>query len=495
MLTKKYTQSPTNPYVSIPTYGSKATSKNSPYASANDYEKLITKMGANAYKEQQAKISTAPKIQTNPAINKPINTNTTATKTNNNDAVKKVISRLAEIRGGNGTQTTTTPEQNVPLFNRVVSNLATSKKNENLESAYETVANLRSGLLAGQNAIMAKPIPLEFQQGQNAAMIRDYSPVLTAAEGILEKEKGLQELENTRQIAAGQLAQPIQVAPGSTAVNPVTGETVAGGLGGYVNYQTAEQVLGAATQYKDAVNSQGQAFNYDQTKTPQQNWSDFQQNYLPNSRTYQSGLIGSGLSSNIGQAGGGTSPIAQSAITQANVQGYNQAYKDYQDLNASYEGAKGLGTLLVDTMKEGGINPTDPKIINKSVNQVKNQMSSAAYAKFISTLTNARSMYANILSTGGGTIPTEATNALNTILDPNASIANIQASIEQLNNEILTGRLIPAGNKVNQYASMLGTQGGQGGQTTVTGGQGQEGGQASAGGYNFKLVNGKWVKA
>lgn len=374
------------------------------------------------------------------------------------------------------TSTTTLPAQNQTLnnmanqgtlYSQLVQNLANYKTPENLEKAYNTATNLEAGLQAGQNAIMAKPIPLEFQQGQAAALQRDYGPQLIAAKGILEKELAGAQLGQKALETAISAAAPIQVAPGTTAVSPLTGEAVAGGIGGYANYQTAQQVFNTASQYKDAVNSIGQPFTYDQTKTPQENWQTFSTQYLPNSRTYQMALNAGGMTSNIGQ-GGAANPLVQSTVNQTNQAGYTQAYKDYQDLNAKYQTAASLGNMLVDTLQQGGLNTSNLNVLNQTVNSLKGQVSDTALAKFNSTLHSARSAYTDILTSGGGTIPTTASKALDDIINPNSSIAAIQAAISQLNNEVVTARLVPAMNKSNQYLQGLQGAGTSGATTGAT---------------------------
>jgi hypothetical protein len=109
-------------------------------------------------------------------------------------------------------------------------------------------------------------------------------------------------------------AQPVQVAPGSTLFTP-TGEQVAGGLGGYVNYQTAEQVMGLISQYPDA------GYRYNENLSPQQNL-ELAQNAIKQSPNYQRGTFGvAGANSYIGgQQLGAAGQLTQQA-SQIQTQG------------------------------------------------------------------------------------------------------------------------------------------------------------------------------
>lgn len=340
--------------------------------------------------------------------------------------------------------------------------------------AATAAANAKQNLSTSEINLSRQGVGLGTVAGEKNLLEQAYGAQVTAAQ---------QKADNLARIAG--LAAPVSVAPGSTLTEPTTGATVAGGIGGYANYQTAQQVFSQAGQYKDAVNAQGQPFTYDSSKSPQDNWQTFSTQYLPNSRTYQASLNSNGQTSNIGQPNAGGSSLASSTVNQTNVSGYQGAYKNYQDLNTQYQGAQNLGTLLTKTMSDYGINPSDPKIFNLTANEINNQLSSKGYARFLSTLSNVQSAYSNILASGGGTIPTAATNALHTIIDPNASFGAIQGAIDQLNQEVITGKLTPLANQVNNYLTNIpGSSNSQ--QTNI--GQGQGTAQTPAGTISWDQI-------
>jgi hypothetical protein len=334
------------------------------------------------------------------------------------------------------------------------------------------------------------PVTLGAQTGQKQVIANQYNSALPAytqkvANAIAARGQDVSGL----QTALGQMTE--NVAPGNTVVSKTTGQTIAGGLGGYANYNTAEQVFSAANQYKDAVNSNGQTFTYDNNKTPQDNWQDFSTNYLPNSRTYQAGLISSGQTSNIGQGGTtGNNPLTESTVNKTNQAGYTQAYSDYQNMLTKWQSAKTFGDMLIKTLSDGGLNTQDVNYLNQTVNGLKGQISDPALAKFKSTLQATRTAYQDILTAGGGEIPSDATDALKTIIDPTASIGAIQSAIDQLNNEAISARLTPLAEKSNNYLKAL--QGTGTNENTGTSGTAKEGDTKTTGGYTFTFKNGKW---
>lgn len=384
---------------------------------------------------------------------------------------------------------TTGTQNQTGIYQQLINQLAgfADKGQGAVQKARQDLLNFNNQLASQYADIESRPIPLEFQQGraqvlakQAAYQQQNYQQAVTNA--LEEQGQGINALTQ-----AGNLAAPVQIAPGSTLSSPITGDQVAGGLGGYANYQTAQQVFNQASAYKDAVNAQGQPFTYNEQLTPQQNWQTFATQYLPNSRTYQASLVSSGLPSNIGSAGGGQNPLALSTQNKTAQQGYQTSAQDYQNLLTQYQGAQALGGELVRVMSTGGINPSNLTDANQAVRVIKSRLSSPEQAAFNSTLSNVRATYAGILASGGGTIPTESTNALNTIIDENSSLKAVMSAIDQLNREVYKGRVVPLYNQVQNYGQQLnqggGTQSNAGGET------------AQIGGATYKKVNGKWVVA
>lgn len=252
---------------------------------------------------------------------------------------------------------------------------------------------------------------------------------------------------------AGGFAQPVQIAPGSTLASPVSGESVAGGLGGYVNYQTAEQVMGLISQYPDA------GYSYDQSLTPQQNLQQAQA-AIQASPTYQKGTYGVP----------GQNTIAGAQQVQTAQQGFNQSSIDYNNLYASFANADSLADNALSIMAQAGINPTDVRYANQTIGKVKRQLSSVQQQKFDTALQEARNAFGGIVASYGGSTPTDIGSAYNTLLSPDASFGAVTAAIEQLKEAGRT-RLEAEYQKVSTYYSQLPGQQGGGGQQQGTGAQ------------------------
>jgi hypothetical protein len=233
-----------------------------------------------------------------------------------------------------------------------------------------------------------------------------------------------------------QFAQPVQIAPGSTLASPVTGEQVAGGLGGYADYRTAEQVMSLISQYPD-VN-----YVYDQTKTPQQNLQQLQQ-AIQSSPVYQRSVYGVP----------GQNSIAGATAVQTAQSGYQGAYQEYNDLLTRKSNAEQLSQNLSAVMQQYGINPTEARFANAKIKDLRRQFNAEGQAAFDTALKELQAAYSNLLITGGGLTPTEA-SATETLINPDADLNAIMASINQLK---LAGetRVRVAGDKVTTYANQL----------------------------------------
>ena len=80
-----------------------------------------------------------------------------------------------------------------------------------------------------------------------------------------------------------------------------------------------------------------------------------------------------------------------------------------------------------------GINPTDPNIANKTINQLSSQFSSPAYATFNANIANLQAKVSSLLS--AGEIPTTASGAAQQIIDGSMSVSGLSAAITQINTE------------------------------------------------------------
>lgn len=361
------------------------------------------------------------------------------------------------------------PEPPKPLYAQLIEDLQKRGKEGDraIGKAASDLTAFRQGTSQKIADIKSDPIPLEFQQGR-AQVVQQASAEKEAAmsQGIqnLIQARG-QDLTALQQAAA--LAAPIQVAPGTTAYSPVTGDSVAGGLGGYTDYQAAQNFFGLQSQYPDAK------IQYNPALTPQQNLQNAQQ-VLSSSPTYQKSTYGVP----------GQQSIAGATSVNANVAGYTDAYQNYQNLTSQLSYAEGNADNLLNIMQTAGINPQDARFVSKPINDIKRQLSSPQQQAFDVALKETQGAFASILFQGGGTVPTETTNAYNILLNPNASLGAVNAAIEQLKRAGQL-RLQSVGSQVNTYASNLPGNGSSGGSGTI-----------QAGGYTFvKDASGNWVPA
>lgn len=327
-----------------------------------------------------------------------------------------------------------------PSYSGLVGDLSKLGKSgsDTFTKANDALVKFRTGAANYKAGIYSAPTSARVMQGRDAAVqfanAQTDAALATGVQNALT-EQGQQ---ITALDSAAGYAQPVQVAPGSTLSSPLTGETVAGGLGGYVNYSTAQQVMGLISQYPDAQ------YTYDQNKTPQENLQAFQSTALQNSPTYQKSTYG---------APGATS-VAGGTVTQTAQAGYTQAYQQYQNMNTQLTNADGQADLLLQAVKSSGINSSDARFANKTINEIRRQLSSSDLQVFDSALKETQAAYGQLLVSGGGTTPTGATEAYNTILNPNSSLAAFEAAINQLRRAGQT-KVNAQGTQVNTYLQQL----------------------------------------
>lgn len=187
---------------------------------------------------------------------------------------------------------------------------------------------------------------------------------------------------------------PIQVAPGSTAVNPYNAEPIAGGLGGYEGYQNAQNVNSQMFSYPDAVNSQGQKFSYDQSQTPAQNLQNFETNYLPNSPTYQKSTYGEAGANSVygaGKIAGNQAAITTNTQTAGELSGVRDSVSNMSN------------SLISQLSTSGNFNPSNITAVNSAIQTIAANTSNPQYQILNNQMTDIAATYANILNPGAST--------------------------------------------------------------------------------------------
>lgn len=154
---------------------------------------------------------------------------------------------------------------------------------------------------------------------------------------------------------------------------------------------------------------------------------------------------GNAQASNINTQGTATTDIAKTGLSQAT--------QDYQNIYSSYNAADAQTKTLQNILESTGINATNSSDYNKAINSLKNRLGDSNFASFNTALQELQSMYSGLLSFGGGTPTSQEAQAIS-VLNPNSSAAQINASIQQLQNAA-NAKLTAQNDKVNRYQSAL----------------------------------------
>ncbi len=312
---------------------------------------------------------------------------------------------------------------------------------EDYQRKVDEQQRLKSGIAGQYGAIESQAIPLEFQQGREQALSRQYASQLDAAQQAVNQAQqgigyqltgaGLQQSglnqagslaltgqgqQQSALNAAAGYAQPNLGSIGQVPFSPlnqeqgsVLGSTQAGGL------NAAGNLLGqfAGAQAAGAAPGQAQASNIQTT-----------------------GTYGTNLA----------------------AQGGSAATQDYNTMNALYGAADTQAKTLQGILESTGINANNSTDYNKAINSLSGRLGSANYSQFSTALAELQTMYHNLLSAGGGTPSGNEAQSL-ALLSPTASANQINGAIYQLQTAANT-KLQAQQGLANLYNSQLGAGGG-----------------------------------
>lgn len=357
-------------------------------------------------------------------------------------------------------------------------------------TAVKNLQDLKAGQAAQYGSIESQPIPLEFQQGREQALARQYASQDDAAQqavnqqqqqianqiaGTQTQQAGFNQAGSLALTGAGQVnsalgtaagyAQPQVTSPGQAVFDPLTGTytNASSGMGGgnatvapsgvdqnawnqYV-HDFATGNMGAipssitgnanlAGQLQQAVNAQNPNFDYNSA-------------------------VGAGAANAANANLSGTaSPNAYNSI-------YQQALGDYTNLQQSVQNVDGFGTLLTSNMTAGGINPTDVKYANRTLAQIRGQLSSGAQAQYDTTLAALRSKISGMLSVGGNETPTAITADAQKILDGSLPLSSLNDVLNRIQTE---GNILLQNQAQKVNTAKSGTQGQNAGIAAPSGG-------------------------
>jgi hypothetical protein len=251
--------------------------------------------------------------------------------------------------------------------------------------------------------------------------------------------------------AAG-LAAPLNIPYSAGGFDPVTGQQIAGGLGGYAGYKAAEQTFDLSGRYPDA------GFQYNPNLTPAQNLQ-MMQAHQRGSPTYQRETYS--------QAGANNQQEA--ANITLGQQGYNQFGLQTEQLRQSVNIAESLGQNLASVMEQYSINGQPLKTVNIPFNALKKQYSPEMTA-FQTSLLETANAYNQVFATTG-TTPTDAQAISEAIFDEKSTPQQMIAALEQLAQQARK-KVEISEQSTSGFYGLLPNQGGGGGGGGMGGGTG-----------------------
>lgn len=271
----------------------------------------------------------------------------------------------------------------------------------------QNMASARMDALAkGQQAALEGTAQQLTGQEQAASA---FKPSLEAT--LTQQQQQLSGLGTTAGLAA-----PMNIPYSAGGFDPVTGQQIAGGLGGYAGYKAAEQTFDLSGQYPDA------GFQYNPNLTPAQNLQMMQQAQA-GSPTYQRGTYG--------QAGANNQQ--QAANITLGQQGYNQFGLQTEQLRQTVNTAESLGQNLASVMEQFSINGQPLKAVNIPFNALKKQYAPEMTA-FQTALRETANAYNQVFATTG-TTPTDAQAISEAIFDEKSTPQQMIAALEQLGQQ------------------------------------------------------------
>lgn len=362
------------------------------------------------------------------------------------------LAPLPQINTGNSSSSTSTkPPKHAPipgengvkytpnngLYGQLITGLANKSLHPSNEytKAQDYAQKTNSALLksrTNESQSLAQnflnPIPLQFQQGRAQVLQSQYLQQQAALAGAFQGATNLISGANTQQglqqqalQGAASLAAPQQVPYGTQYLSPVTGQPLDGTGGDFA--------MAMGTYAQALANNQPAAIPSSVTSNPVLMAQLIQQAKTINPNFNYNTALGTASAQQSNVQVGGTAGV------QANQQVFNQAYGAYTQLQNSVSNIDQFGNLLVQTMQQGGINPTDVKYANEKLATIRGQLSSAQQAVYDNTLASLRSRVSGLLAAGGSEVPTAITADAQKILDGSLPLAALSAVLARIKQE------------------------------------------------------------
>lgn len=355
-------------------------------------------------------------------------------QTTNRGLFPDVVSSIAK----RGDYTNPVVDEATRKYNELSDTITRSRKNQAQAEASQLLAPIPIGDATGRQAVTRG------QYLQEQAALADQLGYYRDVAGIGQRE---QELEQSALGTAAGYAQPALGSFGQGYYNPLdpTGGA-AGAGGGTLNPlnnidDLARDVIsgrrspGAAFQMGGNVPNFQAAFDAALRKIDNNvNIADLQARY---DARQQAGTLA------------GVAPTSAAAGT------YEQAFQAYNTMSGQVKNVDGLGNLLLDVARSGAINPTDLTLGNRTIADLKRNLSDAEQTRFDSALSAFSGAASLLLSSGSGQIPTDVSANIARIANGSLPLPALTAMIDQAKREG-TVKLQTAASLVNTPGSFIG---------------------------------------
>jgi hypothetical protein len=321
------------------------------------------------------------------------------------------------------------------------------KAYDDYNTAVKNLQDLKSGIAATQGGIESQAIPLEFQQGREQALNRQYASQLDAGQQAVNQYQ--QQIQN--QIAGTQTQQS---GFNSAAGNALTGQ-------GQVNTalsNAAGLAKGSPASYGQTVfNPLTGSFDGGGNLDPQTQSSTFAQNVLNGTMTYDQAAQSMGYAGSAGKtfldnaitaAGGNPLQLqASGSANQSNIQTagtaetntYNGIYNTASTAAANYSqqqaAINSVGNQALQILASNpSLNSTNSQYFNAKLNQLSTQFSSTQYTALNTAIQSLQARIGKALQ--AGEIPTAATGNAQAIASGNLTVGGLAAALKQVDDEM-----------------------------------------------------------
>lgn len=286
---------------------------------------------------------------------------------------------------------------------------------DNYQKSVSDLATLKQGMSKEFGNIENSGLPLEFKQGREAVLNRQYAAQIAAAEAkVTQAQQGLgyqisgtktqqagynqagglgnaaQGLTQSGLTSAAATAQPQQVQYGTPLVNPQTGEVLNGG-------GTTSQGVSPSSPFYATMQSYAQLLASNQGSA------------VPGSIT-SNPVLNAQLIEMARKINPSFNVNVASAAGAAQGQAAGQQYGLVESYTSAHQQVNNLATQLGDAIKTWGLNPSEINKGNAVIQGIASNISDSRYQILSNYLTDIASLYSQILTPAGGS-STDTTRA------------------------------------------------------------------------------------